>query len=122
MTDPDLISTAARAAAGKLAADYGPTLPADVEAALATRGTTQRPGQYFDPISLGGLIVAIATLAWTIYNDKRKKAPNPPPNVVGRQVRVELRNQGDTRHSQYDTDRITEVVVTEIIQAAQDPR
>jgi uncharacterized membrane protein YebE (DUF533 family) len=83
---------------------------------------SQRPGQYFDPISLGSVIVAIATLAWTIYNDKRKQTPNPSPDVVGRQVRVELRNQGDTSHSQHDTDRITEVVVSEIIQAAQDPR
>jgi hypothetical protein len=122
MTDPDPISTAARAAAGQLAADYGPTMPTDVEAELATQGTTERPGQYFDPISLGSLLVAIATLAWTIYNDKRKQTPNPSPDVVARQVRVELRNQGDTRHSQHDINRVTEVVVTEIIQAAEDQR
>jgi len=61
MTDP--ITAAARAAAAHLAAEYGPDLAADVEAALHSPGTTQRPSQYFDPVSLGSLIVTIATLA-----------------------------------------------------------
>ena len=71
MTDP--AADAARSAAAILAADLGPNLPAEVEAALAARGTQQRPDRYLDPVSLAGLIVAIATLAWTIYNDRRKQ-------------------------------------------------
>jgi hypothetical protein len=115
---PDPIAAAARAAAARLAADHGPGLAADVEAALASRDTEQRPGQYLDPVSLGSLIVAIATLAWTIYTDKRKTTPNPPPSAVARQVRIELRQQGTT--SPHDTDRITEIVVTELLQTAHD--
>jgi len=78
MTDP--AADAARAAAAILAPDLGPSLPAEVEAALAARGTQHRPGRYFDPVSLASLIVAIATLAWTIYNDQRKHTPDPPPS------------------------------------------
>lgn len=117
MTDP--ISAAARATAEHLAAEYGRGLAVDVEAALHARGTAQRPGQYLDPVSLGSLIVAIATLAWTIYCDQRKKTPEPPPGAVARQVRVELRQHSIA--SQQDTGRITEIVVTKVIQAAQDP-
>jgi hypothetical protein len=117
MTDP--ITAAARATAAHLAAEYGPGLAADVEAALHARGTTQRPSQYFDPVSLGSLIVAIATLAWTIYSDLRKKTPKPSPGVVARRVRTELREHSST--SQPKADHIIEIVVTEITQTAKDP-
>ena len=121
MTDPIAAAarSAARAAADRLAAEYGPGLAADVEAALHARGSAQRPGQYLDPVSLGSLIVAIATLAWTIYSDLRHKTPQPSPQVVARHVRTELRNQSDT--SQQDSDHITQIVVTEIIQVAREP-
>jgi hypothetical protein len=118
MTDP--ITAAARAAAERLVAEYGPQLAVDVEAALPTRGTARRPNQYIDPVSVGSLIVAIATLAWTVYSDLRKETPQPSPEAITRQVCDEVR--------EYDgpgtdaADRITSIVVTEIIQAAQDPR
>ena len=118
MTDP--ITAAARASAEQLAAEYGQGLAADVEAALHAQGTGRRPSQYLDPVSVASLIVAIATLAWTIYSDQREKTPEPPPDVVARHVRAALRQQSDV--SQQDTYRITEIVVTEIIQAARDPR
>ena len=131
MTDPagDPVADAARAAAAILAADLGPNLPAEVERALATRDTERRPDQYFDPISLGTLLVTIAGLAWTIYNDRRNRAahddqhnpaPDPPADSIARQVRITLRDQ--------DTDlppgaeRITEIVATEIIRHANRPR
>ena len=79
MTDP--AADAARAAAAILAPDLGPNLPAEVEAALAARDTQQRPDRYLDPVSLASLIVAIATLAWTIYNDQRTHTPDPPPRL-----------------------------------------
>jgi hypothetical protein len=75
MTDP--AAGAARAAAAILAPDLGPDLPAEVEIALAARGDWQRPDLYLDPVSLGGLIVAIATLAWTIYTDQRDRKSGP---------------------------------------------
>jgi hypothetical protein len=115
MTDP--VADGARAAAERLTPDYGSGLAADVEAALHTRGQEQRPERYFDPVSLGALIVSIATLAWTVYTDLKKKTPRPAPDVVARTVRVELRNQGDTAAPPA---QLTEVVVTEVIKAAQD--
>ena len=78
----DAAADAARSAAAILAPDLGPGLPAEVEAALAARGTGHRPDRYLDPVSLASLIVAIATLAWTIYNDRRKQTPDPPPDSI----------------------------------------
>jgi hypothetical protein len=86
MTDP--VGDAARSAAVILARDLGPSLPAEVEAALAIRDTHERPDRYFDPVSLASLIVSIASLAWTIYNDRRKHTPDPLPDSIARQVRI----------------------------------
>ena len=86
MTDP--AADAARSAAAILALDLGPNLPAEVEAALAARDTQQRPDRYFNPVSLASLIVAIATLAWTIYTDQRIRTPDPPPSSIARRVRI----------------------------------
>jgi len=120
MTDP--AAAAARSAAAILAPDLGPNLPAEVEAALAARGTGQRPGRYLDPVSLASLIVAIATLAWTIYNDQRTRnhTAGPPPDSIARQVRITLRDQ-DTALPP-GAARITEVVATEITRQASPPR
>ena len=56
--------------------------------------------------------MAIATLAWTIYNDQRKHTPEPPPESIARQVRITLRDQDTTLPP--DGERITEIVATEI--------
>ena len=69
---------------------------------------------------LGSLIVSITTLAWTIYADLRKKTTEPRPEEVARQVRIELHDESTA--SQHETDHITEIIVTEIIQAARDLR
>ena len=70
MTD-DPAADSARAAAVILAPSHGAALPTQVEAALAARHSVQRPGSFLDPVSLASLIVAIATLAWTVYNDQQ---------------------------------------------------
>jgi hypothetical protein len=118
MTDP--AADAARSAAAILAPDLGASLPAEVEAALAARHTRQRPDRYLDPVSLASLIVAIASLAWTIYNDQRTRTPDPPPGSIARQVRITLRDQ-DTALPRA-AERITEVVATEITRQASPPR
>jgi hypothetical protein len=117
MADP--AADAARSAAAILAPDLGPNLPAEVEAALAARDSQQRPDRYLDPVSLASLIVAIATLAWTIYNDQRTRTPDPPPSSIARQVRITLRDQDTTLPP--GTERITEVVATEITRQARPP-
>ena len=111
MTDP--AADAARAAAAILAPDLGPHLPAEVEAALAARDAAQRPDRYLDPVSLASLIVSIASLAWTIYNDRHKHSQEPPPpESITRQVRITLRDQDVSLPP--GTDRITEIIATEI--------
>src|ERR1700753_800528 len=93
MTDP--VADAARSAAVILAPDLGQNLPTEVEAALAARAGDYRPDRYLDPVSLGSLIVSVATLAWTIYNDQRNRAhgQEPPADSIARQVRITLRDQ-----------------------------
>jgi hypothetical protein len=121
MTDPAAI--AARTAAIILAPDLGPSLPAHVEAALAVRDTEQRPDRYLDPVSLASLIVSVATLAWTIYNDQRTRHdqhdPDPQPDVIARQVRIILRDQDIQLPP--GTERITEIIATEITRHASPP-
>ena len=116
----DRAADAARSAAAILAPDFGPGLPAEVEAALAARDARRRTDQYLDPVSLASLIVAIATLAWTIYSDQRKHSPDLPPSSIARQVRITLRDR-DTALPP-GTERITEVVATEITRLASQDR
>jgi hypothetical protein len=129
MMDP--VTEAARSTAAILAPDLGRNLPAEVETALVTRRVGQRPDRYVDVVSLGTLIVSVATLAWTIYNDQRNRMkeqqtePNhavqePGAESIARQVRITLREQ-DTALPP-GTERITEVVATEIIRQARQPK
>ena len=112
MNDP--VGIAARAAAQHLQAEAGPGLVAEVEAVLATRESPSAPPQYADPIALASLIVAIASLAWTVYTDLRKRTARPTADVVARTVRVIRHDQGQADAP----DRIVEVVVTETIRTA----
>jgi hypothetical protein len=116
----DLAADAARSAAAILAPDLGLGLPAQVEAALAAADTRHRPDRYLDLVSLASLIVAIATLAWTIYQDKHEHKPDLQPDYIARQVRITLCDQ-DTALPP-GTEHITEVVATEIIRHAHAPR
>ncbi len=113
MNDP--VGIAARAAAQQLQAEAGPGLVAEVEAVLATRESPSAPPQYVDPVAMASLIVAIASLAWTVYTDLKKRTAQPAAEVVARTVRVGLRDQG-----QAAADHVVEVVVTEAIRAAAD--
>lgn len=114
MNDP--VRAISHGAADRLTPEYGPELAADVEAALYARESARRPERFgVDPTSLGTLIVTIADLAWTIYTDLKQKTPNPAPNALARMVRVELRNRGDGVPE--SSEKVTEVVVTEITRA-----
>jgi hypothetical protein len=118
MTDP--IAASARATAQTLIPKYGPGLALDVEAALHARRSAQPPEQFLDPVSLGSLIVSIATLAWTIYADLKKGTPDPKKDDVAHAVQDELEARGDTDPTAHA--QMIDVVVTEIIKAANDPR
>jgi len=114
----DPVSRSARAAARRLATILGPELEAQVEAALYARGTNQRPNQYFDPTTLGSLLVSTAALAWTVYKDLRNKPPKTAREIVTRRVQVELLASDPT--SPFDRDKIIEIVVEEIIKDAEE--
>ena len=114
----DSVERSARAAARRLAASQDdPELIADVERALQGRNSDRGPDQYFDPVSLGGLIVSIATLAWTVYSDLRKRTPKPPNDLVARTVRVRLQ-EAELEPAQRD--RIVEIVVEETARAVDE--
>ncbi|MGW0538603.1 hypothetical protein [Streptomyces sp. NPDC003032] len=116
------IKQGARTAARRLTTPAHPVLAEDVEAALHTRQTAQEPDQYTDPVALSGLIVSIATLAWTIYNDIRgRSAAGPNADAVSRRIRLQL-DDADTPAPQLDPterDRIIDITVEETLNAAQ---
>ena len=114
MNDP--VAVVAQAAAQQLETEAGPGLVAEVEAVLATRESPSAPPQYVDPVALASLIVAIASLAWTVYTDLKKHTVTPSAEVVARTVRVTRRDQGQADAPEH----IVEVVVTETIRAAAD--
>src|SRR4051812_16644392 len=112
------VERSARAAAKRLAADYGPRLVPDVEAALYTAGTAQRPEQYLDPISLAALLVAAAQFGWQLYQDHKKETATPSREVVERRIRVELPQRSDV--SADDRNRIIAVITEEIVTEAEE--
>jgi hypothetical protein len=112
----DIIAESARAAAEGLIAELGPRLGAEVEAALSLRGSAQGPEQFIDPISFGGLVVSVATLAWSVYTDLKAKTAKPAHDIIARHVRVELGQRGDSAEH---VERIIDVVVAEVMQAAE---
>jgi hypothetical protein len=109
--DPDdEIDEIARAAAVRLSPEFGPRTEAEVAAALFARRVPRAAEQY-DPVSVGILIVAIVTLAWTVYSDHRKEHPDAAREVIELTVRSELRREFEATPASV---RITEVVITEI--------
>jgi hypothetical protein len=117
VTDP--ITAGARVAAQRLTPEYGPGLVLEVEAALRAR--KEQPTEYdLDPVSLGSLIVSVATLAWTSYTDlRRRRVPDISPDVVTHEVRVEFMNRGDTGLA--PPAQLIDMVVTETMNATSDP-
>lgn len=110
----DVPAHAARAAARALAGELGDQLPGDVEAMLHTREDTPAPDQYVDPISLAGLIVSVASFAWTVYRDLKTKTDAPARDVIERRVRLQVR-ESEISAPPAQRDHIIEVVVAEIM-------
>jgi hypothetical protein len=106
------VASAARAAAKRLAGVFKLPLDTEVELALDNEGPRSR-GQYFDPISLGSLIVAVATLAWTIYADMKGKGTVPKPDHIARRVQLQVRVPHGVSPDHANT--VIEVVVDEVL-------
>jgi hypothetical protein len=105
----DAVSDIARATAGRLGDEYGPSLAADVEVALQHEAGV--PRTYADPISIAGLIVAIAGLAWSIYTELRRWRSTPTPLAENVAQAVRLRFGED--HALDDTAKAVIDVVAE---------
>ena len=111
-----VVEEAARAAAKQLVPQYGARVEAEVEAALHSAGEAPQPSQYIDPVSLGILIVAIATFIYPIYSDHKKKGEKPAKDALARKARVEWRRE---RELTADGEKIIEIVSAEIIERDQ---
>ena len=109
MTDP--VAVAARDAAERLSPELGRGLVADVEAALASP-ETRRHDRFVEPISLGSLIVGIASFAWSVYRDMKREGAQPAEAAVARAVRVEVRATSGAGPP--ERDRIIDIVVATI--------
>src|SRR5690349_5399505 len=103
----------ARAAAWRLAPEFGGRLPADVEAILRASTGGGRDDRYLDPVALAALIVSAAQFAWTVYADLRKRTAKPAPQVVASRVRVELAERTEIDPSVRD--RVIDIVVAETL-------
>jgi hypothetical protein len=112
----------ARAVARRLTTPAHPDLADDVEVALHSREAARVPDQYTDPVTVSGLIVSIATFAWTVYNDVRgRSAAVPSHAALARAIRREL-EQSAAPTLQLDPaerDRIIDAAVEETLDAAQ---
>jgi hypothetical protein len=123
MTDP--VEDAARAAAVVLAGEIGQGLPVEVEAALFARDQGQQRVGHYDAVAIAtlgvtaaGLIVAVAQFAWGVVVEKRKHTDQPSVESVSREVRIWAREQDVPMPA--GSDRITEVVVTEVIRVVRE--
>jgi tetratricopeptide (TPR) repeat protein len=112
MTDP--VEHIAQAAATALA-DLGPGVAFDVDLALDKRASAQLGERYLDPVSVGGLIVSVATLAWTIYNDRQAQTNRLTAETVLQLVRVQISDGGPLDPA--IRERIVETVVGEAARA-----
>jgi hypothetical protein len=70
-------------------------------------------------VSLGSLVVSVATLAWTVYTDLRSKTQSPSRDVLARTVRVRL-ERADTVDAA-TRDHVIDIVVDETVQTGQNP-
>jgi uncharacterized membrane protein YebE (DUF533 family) len=118
-----VIASAARAAAAELAGELGqPALEVDVEVALyaAARnaGEDARPGRFTDPVAVAGLILALTQFAYQVYTDQKKKhARKPSHESVAREIRIRQWEHVEVPKAQQ---RILDVVISEVIRAADD--
>jgi uncharacterized membrane protein YebE (DUF533 family) len=117
------MAIAARAAAAELVGELGqPTLEVDVEVALyalaRNADADARPSRFGDPVAIAGLILALTQFAYQVYTDqKKKRARKPSHESVAREIRIKQWENGEVPKTQQ---RILDVVISEVIKAADD--
>lgn len=116
----DIVAQVAREVASRLEQGAPLALSGGVEAALASRdGRTRQPDQYGDLVSLGGFLVSVATLAWTVYNDRRSSAVVPAKDVLVRAVKLKVEVVDDVDPGLQA--RVIDLSVEEVIRASRQP-
>lgn len=111
----DPVGTAARIVARELATEHGPQIEIDAEAALyARQAESEESARYIDPVSLGSLIVSIASLAYTVYNNHKNRKEKPTAERVALELRVEQRKH---RKLTGPEEKIIEIISAEVIKA-----
>jgi hypothetical protein len=114
----DSVEAISLAAATRLAAQGEAQAELEVAAALAA-GPNNRRDHYIDPISLGALIVSVATLAWQVYTDLKARNVNPSREVVARKIRIQL--EDSDRPTTSDDAKVIDIVVDETIKEGNKP-
>jgi hypothetical protein len=109
----DAVAKLARAAAGELVPQYGPRLAADTEAAIHAGGQRTALDQYFDPVALGALIVAIAQFGYQVYTDRKNKGQQPTREAIAQAIRIERRKHN---HLTGEEAEIIDIVSAKIIE------
>lgn len=91
---------------------------AEAEAAIHAGGEQQAgersaPDQYFDPVALGALIVAIAQFGYQIYTDRKNKGQHPTREAIAQAIRIERRKHGDLTGEQAE---VIDIVSAKIVE------
>jgi hypothetical protein len=114
----DPVARVARAAAEELVPRYGPRLAAEAEAAIHAGGQQARertaPDQYFDPVALGALIVAIAQFGYQVYSDRKGKGQQPTREAIAQAIRIERRKHSDLTGEEAE---VIDIVSAKIIES-----
>lgn len=111
------VRTISRASAQRLAEDYGPQLPAEVDRALSTRVQQTGPSTV-DVVAVAGLIVNASGLLYTVYKDRKKKQITPSTEELTREIHIHLGRPSGLDAA--EEERVVRVVVQEAIRAGQD--
>jgi hypothetical protein len=112
----DAHTTIARRTAARLAEDFGESLPTSVEQILLSEREHRPPWQFGDPgtlLAVASLIVSIAQLGWSMYQDLKAKHTSPPRAMLEQRLQEEARNR--TAEAEVYAQRITLVVIEEIL-------
>ena len=110
------VENVALEAARRLTEQYGVGLVDEVETQL--RGAAKPERFVVDPLSIASLIVSVASLGWTIYQDIRKGGGRPSAESVEVRVRVHF---GERLPFAKDEQLAIKVVVDELVHAMDNP-
>jgi hypothetical protein len=111
----DAVESISRASGQRLAQAMGGEIVVEIEEALRDIKPT-RSDRYVDPIALGGLIVSMAALAWTIIEDLRQRGDELKREVIVRRLLSEVEVKQSLPQSERTV--VIDVIADEALRAA----